>query len=349
MSKVFLGIRTYNQEKYMDACFDSVLKQDCPDMHLVVLDDKSSDATMSKLQEWKDVFAQKGIAFDIYQNEEHSGCGKSFENLGRKIAEKMGDDDTFVMLDSDDKFTSSDAVRKCVQQMEKNNANICIAGFDLSGDMELVLNWNSGTPHNNLSKKLAEVGSSSVVEMPEIASHADSIGWTKIVKGNIFKKYMGMYPKVSKEMKVCEDFPSLAMLLFKDAKITGLSENMYDYYKHKQSSTAQVVPEDFKVVRLGFLKSLQKMVADNKSQFIEDADKYINKFLEVKYIVIGNIVDKKNQSGDLKGYNKQDWEKDFQSAIDCRDLRIEKKSKPKCPEQLFNLVNAVKNYKQNQL
>lgn len=349
MTKVFLGIRTYNQEKYMDGCFNSVLEQTYPDLHLVVLDDKSSDKTMDKLQEWKDVFAKKGIAFDIYQNDEHSGCGKSFENLGRKVAEKMGKEDIFVMLDSDDKFTSADAISKCVNQMEKNDANVCIAGFDLSGDMDLVLNWNAGTPHNNLSKKLAEVGSSSVEQMPEIASHADSIGWTKIVKGSIFKKYMDMYPKVSKEMKVCEDFPSLAMLLFKDSKVAGLSENMYDYYKHKQSSTAQVVPEDFKVVRLGFLKALQKMVTDNKSQFIDGADKYINKFLEVKYMVIGNIVDKKNQSGDLKGYNKQNWEADFQAAIDCKDLRIEKQSKPKCSSKLFGLVNAVKNYKQNHL
>mgnify|MGYP003298701574 CR=1 FL=1 len=60
---------------------------------------------------------------------------------------------------------------------------------------------------------------------------------------------MDSYPTLSKDMNVCEDFPTLAMLLYKDAKITGLNENVYNYFKHPQSSTAQIVqPEAFKVV-----------------------------------------------------------------------------------------------------
>lgn len=325
MNNTFIGIRTYNQENFIDGCLSSVMEQDCPNMRVVIFDDKSTDKTIQKLKQWKKDFERKGISFEIYQNDENGGCGQSFERLGRIVASQIKDNDVFVMLDSDDKFTSPKAVSRCVKQLENTGSNVCIAGFDLSGDMDLVLNWNSGTPHNNLSKKLAMVGSATVEEMPEIASHADSIGWTKIVRGDIFKKYMNMYPNVSKEMRVCEDFPSLAMLLYKDTKVTGLPENMYDYYKHKQSSTVQAVPDDFRVIRLGFLKSLQKMVADNKDQFIDGAERYVNKFLEVKYMVIGNIVDKKSNSGDLKGYTKQDWENDFQTAIDCKDLRIENK------------------------
>ena len=57
----------------------------------------------------------------------------------RYLKGKIKDDDIFVMLDSDDKFTSSQAVSKCVKQVENTGANVCIAGFDLSGDMDLVL------------------------------------------------------------------------------------------------------------------------------------------------------------------------------------------------------------------
>lgn len=324
MENVIIGIRTYNSEQYLDGCFNSVINQDYPNISVVVYDDKSDDETVVRIKEWKEVFAEKGIMFSAYQNNEQGGCGQSFERLGRIVADKIKDEDIFVMLDSDDKFTSDNAITNCVNQLKHNNANVLIAGFDLSGDMNLVLNWDGGTPHNNLSKKLAEVGVSTVEEMPEIASHADSIGWTKIVRGDIFKRYMSMYPILRKEMKVCEDFPSMAMLLYKDSKVTGLPENMYDYYKHPQSSTAQVKADDFRVVRLGFLKALQKMVADNRSEFIDGAEQYVNKFLEVKYQVIGNIVDKKNQSGDLQGYTKEDWQRDFQAAIDCRDLRIDK-------------------------
>ncbi len=321
---VFVGIRTYNSEGYLDAAFNSVLNQDYPNINVVVFDDKSSDSTIGKLNTWKKIFNNKGITFDIYQNDEQGGCGQSFERLGRIVRKEIKDNDIFVMLDSDDKFTSDKAISNCVAQMNENDANVLIAGFDLSGDMSLVLNWNSGTPHNNLSKKLAEEGSATVEQMPEIAFHADSIGWTKIVKGYIFKRYMDMYPVLSKEMKVCEDFPSMSMLLYKDTKVTGLPENMYDYYKHPQSSTVRVCADDFRVVRIGFLKTLQKMVSENREMFVDDAEKYVNKFLEVKYQVIGNIVDKKNQSRDLIGYTKKDWEEDFWSNIDCTKLNIKK-------------------------
>ncbi len=326
MVNVIIGIRTHDSEKYIKNCLSSVVNQDYPNIGVIIYDDKSTDKTIENLKDWEKIFTEKGIGFYVYQNDENGGCGQSFERLGRIVASKIEDSDIFVMLDSDDKFTSDHAISDCVSQMEHNKANVLIAGFDLSGDMNLVLNWNAGTPHNNLSKKLSEVGVATVEQMPEIASHADSIGWTKIVRGDIFKRYMDMYPSLSKEMKVCEDFPSMAMLLYKDSRVTGLPQNMYDYYKHPQSSTAQVKADDFKVVRLGFLKTLQKMIADNRNYFVDGAEHYVNKFLEVKYQVIGNIVDKKNKSGDLIGYTKADWQRDFRRAIDCRDLRL--KSEP---------------------
>lgn len=341
MENVFIGIRTHNSEQYLDGCFNSVITQNYPNISVIVYDDKSDDTTVAKINEWKEIFAKKGIVVNVYQSDENGGCGQSFERLGRIVVDKIKDEDIFVMLDSDDKFTSDNAITNCVNQLKHNNANVLIAGFDLSGDMNLVLNWDGGTPHNNLSKKLAEVGVSTVEKMPEIASHADSIGWTKIVRGDIFKRYMSMYPVLSKEMKVCEDFPSMAMLLYKDAKVTGLSKNMYDYYKHPQSSTAQVKADDFRVVRLGFLKTLQKMVADNRDMFIDGAEQYVNKFLEVKYQVIGNIVDKKNLSGDLQGYTKEDWQKDFQAAIDCSDLRIGKTTKSKTDDLSSATIKSI--------
>ena len=121
-----------------------------------------------------------------------------------------------------------------------------------------------------------------------------------------------MYPKYPKEMNVCEDFPTLAMFLFKDAKITGLKDNAYGYYKHQQSSTAQIVQKEaFSVVRLVFLNVLQNMYKSNPNEIINGAEKYINSLIEKKYAVIGNIVDKKSQEGYLIGYTRKDFEHDF--------------------------------------
>ena len=102
-----------------------------------------------------------------------------------------------------------------------------------------------------------------------------------------------MFPECPKEMNVCEDFPTLLMFLYKDAKITGLKDNAYGYYKHPQSSTAQIIQKEaFSVVRLGYLKTLQNMYKNNQEAFVDGAEKYINNFIEKKYAVIGDIVEK---------------------------------------------------------
>lgn len=320
---VFIGMRTHNSAQTLDNSLKSIYAQDYPNLKIVIYDDCSSDSTMKKIKTWQKKFTDKNIDFDIVAGSNNVGCGKAFENLGRVVADKMNDKDIFVMLDSDDSFVSSKTVSQCVQQMNKTNANICIAGFQLQGDMNLVLNWDNGTPHNTLSHQLGSLSKSvSVEDVPEISSKADSIGWTKIVKGEIFKPYMQIFPQISKEMSVCEDFPSLAMFLFKKSKITGLKGNAYNYFKHTGSSTVQARPEDFSVIRIGFLKILQKMVKDNRDLFVPSAEKHINSFLETKYAVISQIVDKKSQQGYLHGYSKADFQNDFKRKIDCSLLRL---------------------------
>lgn len=320
---VYVGIRTHNSSKIMDETFQSVYNQTYPNLKLVVYDDHSTDDTVEKLNKSQEKFAGKGISVEVLSGSENLGCGKAFETLGRAVASRMRNNDTFVMIDSDDTFTSENAIANMMVQMKKTKANVLIAGFQLQGDMDLVLNWNSGTPHNNISHKLGGLNNSVTVEqMPEIASAADSIGWTKVVKGEIFKPYMQMFPNVKKEMSVCEDFPSLAMLLYKNAKITGLKDTPYNYFKHAGSVTVQARPEDFSVIRIGYLKTLQKIVKDNRDSFVPSAEQHVNAFLETKYAVISSIVDKKAQQGYLTGYTKQDFQHDFHRAIDCSDLKL---------------------------
>lgn len=326
LDTVYVGVRTYNSSATMDKTFESIYTQTYPNLKLVIYDDASTDKTKEKLTKWQKEFADKNISFEVLSGSENLGCGKSFELLGRAVAKRMDNDNTFIMIDSDDTFTSKNAIANIMVQMEKTKANILIAGFQLQGDMDLVLNWNSGTPHNNISHELGNLNNSvSIEQKPEIAPAADSIGWTKVVKGEIFKPYMQMFPNVNKEMSVCEDFPSLAMLLLKNAKITGLKDTPYNYFKHAGSVTVKARPEDFSVIRIGYLKTLQNMVKDNRSLFVDSAEQHVNQFLETKYAVISSIVDKKVKQGYLTGYSKEQFQNDFHHSIDCSNLKLTNK------------------------
>lgn len=318
-------MRTHNSETTLNKSLKSVFDQTYPNVKIVVYDDKSSDNTLKILKMWKQKFENRGFDMQIVQSTqpENEGCGKSGERLNRVISCQIKDDDIYMGLDSDDVFLSPDTVSNCVFQIEKTKANVLIAGYTIQGDESLVINDKGGAPHNDLSHKLATQKAVLIHEMPEIASTADSIGWTKVLKGNIFKRYVKMYPECEKEMNVCEDFPTLAMFLYKDSKITGLKENAYGYYKHAQSSTAQIVQKEaFSVVRLGFLNVLQKMYQNNPEEFTQGAEEYINRFIEKKYAVIGNIVEKKANDGYLIGYTRKDFERDFKEKIDCSNLNL---------------------------
>lgn len=320
---VFVGIRTHNSTQYIDKSLQSVYEQTYPKLHLVVYDDASNDDTLQKLETWQNKFASKGIPFEILSGQTNVGCGKAFESLGRAVAERMNNNDIFSMLDSDDSYTSPLTLQQIVFRMNKTKANVCLSGYTLQGDKNLVMNLNGGSSHNNTVHQLGELPHAVTVQnMPEIASRISSIGWTKIVKGEIFKSYMQMFPNINKEMSMCEDFPSLAMLLYKSSRITGLKESAYNYLKHSGSSTAQSKPEDFKIARIGFLKTLQQMAADNPKKFIPSAEDYINSFLETKYISIGDIAAAKTQNGILKNYTKSDFQQDFKKSIDCKDLLL---------------------------
>ncbi len=319
---VYVGIRTYNSEDYINKCLSSVLKQTYPNMSVVIFDDASTDETMRNIKLWKYKFERNNIPFSVKSATKNKGCGASFEQLARNVAGQMQNNDIFVMIDSDDEFRRNSAIEEVVRKLESDNANICISGFRLTGNTDLALNQQGGLPHNKMAEKLARSGGVTVVEMPEIASNVDSIGWTKIVRGNIFKKYMDLYPKdVDENMKVCEDFPSLNMLLFKDAKITGVEDPIYDYFKHAQSSTTQVRPEDFSVVRIGWLKATQSMSKNNPELFVDDAEKYVNNFLKTKYEVISNIVHMKKDQ--LKNFTVADFQSVFKKEIDCSELGID--------------------------
>lgn len=328
---VFIGMRTHDSVSTINKSLKSIYDQTYPNIEIVVYDDKSNDETVKYLKMWQQKFENRGIKLHINESDQpaNEGCGKSAERLSKIIAPQMSDDDIYMGLDSDDVFLSPTTVSDCVEQMSKTKANILIAGYTIQGDESLVINDKGGLPHNELSHKLAATGAVSIQDMPEIASTADSIGWTKVLKGNIFKRYTKIYPECPKEMNVCEDFPTLAMLLFKDAKITGLKDNAYGYFKHAQSSTALIVQKEaFSVVRLGFMQVLQNMHKDNKEHFIDSAEEYINSFIEKKYAVIGNIVDKKAKEGYLIGYTRKDFEHDFKEKIDCSNLNLSRFLEP---------------------
>ena len=84
---------TYNGEKYIDEQITSILQQSYTNFELIIVDDRSTDSTWSKLLHWQQQYPGKIKSF---QNEVNLGYNKNFESA---IQRASGD---FIALSDQD-------------------------------------------------------------------------------------------------------------------------------------------------------------------------------------------------------------------------------------------------------
>lgn len=118
--KVSLITVTYNSEKYLAQCIESIAHQDYPDIEYIVIDGASSDRTLSIIEKFSGVI-------DKWLSEKDGGMYDAI-NKGMKLATG----DIIGILNSDDFFASSSAVSKIVQCFKENNVD------SLYGDLVYV-------------------------------------------------------------------------------------------------------------------------------------------------------------------------------------------------------------------
>ncbi|MCD8554000.1 glycosyltransferase [Seleniivibrio sp.] len=105
--KYSIVIPSYNHEKYIKRCIDSVLNQSLGDFELIIIDDGSKDDSDRIISAYTD----KRIK---YIRQENAGAHNAI-NRGLKIAQG----DFFAILNSDDEFDPH-RLKKCLEVMEKN-------------------------------------------------------------------------------------------------------------------------------------------------------------------------------------------------------------------------------------
>ena len=100
--KVSICIPTYNGEKYLAECLDSCLKQSFSDYEILVVDDGSSDGTISIVKNYQ----TKDSKIKLYQNEKNLGL---VQNWNRCIELAQGEWIKFVFQDD---FITSECLQK---------------------------------------------------------------------------------------------------------------------------------------------------------------------------------------------------------------------------------------------
>ena len=114
--KLSIIIPCYNVEKYIAECLESVCNARDAEVEVICVNDGSTDGTLSIIEQWK----QKDDRIIII-NQENKGVSAA-RNQGLNLAKG----EFIYFLDGDDKVADVAILKKCCEQMQRDNLEILI-------------------------------------------------------------------------------------------------------------------------------------------------------------------------------------------------------------------------------
>ena len=207
MKKVSIIVPAYNEEDRIGKCIDSLLKQTYRNVEIIVVDDGSTDNTLSFLKKY-----EKKI---ILISKKNGGQG-SARNLG--IKKSSGD---YIMFVDSDDYIAENMTSKLVEKIENENADIAICDiYKIINNQKIYFKNFISFSENNVKNYMM--------------SHPGPVG--RLYKRELFVNNHLYFM----ENCIYEDLSVIPLLGIYAKKITYLSEAMYYYVIRKGSSMVQL-------------------------------------------------------------------------------------------------------------
>lgn len=215
--KLSIIVPAYNSEKTIIRCLKSIQDQDLHDFECIVIDDGSTDNTLSVVKE----FIKYDKRFYVH-SKRNEGVAKA-RNLGIKLA--TGEWTAFI--DSDDTITH-DRFTKTISIAEKNDVDFIQNAFNI---------YNNGTPGNPWvwTPGLYTIEDETIFSTSNLdIGHSCS----KTYKTDIIKKYQ--FP----DCDFCEDLIFNMQIFFEARKLLVIEDKLYNYYREPGTlAKSRITPE----------------------------------------------------------------------------------------------------------
>jgi hypothetical protein len=234
----------YNAEKFIEAAVNSVIAQTYPTWELFIIDDASSDTTLSKAEKLE----KKDPRIKILRNKKNSGAGIS-RNKGIKAAQG----DFIAFLDADDQWKPK-KLKIQLDVMQEQNASVCFSCYQ-----QMEENGNSRN---------------------EIIEALPILTYQKLLKSNYLGNLTGIYnaKKLGKiyspEIRKRQDWALWLEAVKKGGPAIGIQRCLAKYRVRKGSISGnklEMLKYNFniyrKVLGFNFLKSSGYMVVFLKEHF----------------------------------------------------------------------------------
>ena len=270
--KVSVIVSVYNTEKYVRKCIDAILNQTYSNLELVLIDDKSSDNSLSILREYKN-----NSKVVLIENEQNKGLSYS-----RNVGLKMSHGDYIGYIDSDD-YIEPDYYEKLMEAIQKEKADIAVCDMKLYYEKTKTFQICRG---NDTNKKIGFIHNG-------LAASACN----KLFKREIMEKYPFAEGKVNEDIAVV--IPALV-----EAKKIAYVQDVYYYYVQRENS---IQNSNFSEKRFdifaGVDSTLERIKKDKDFALYKDAIVY-NQIIVLLLYVFPKINSSKKRKKFLKRYNE---------------------------------------------
>lgn len=231
MPKVSIIVPVYNGENYIRKCVDSILNQEYKYFEVFLVDDKSTDNSLSIMKEYE-------------QNDKRVTAIHLDKNIGvsssRNVALDKATGEYIQFVDIDD-YILRDATKNFVRAIEKSDADMVISHFyrvvgevlSLKGDIDK----NILLSRDEFVERMAE----------NPADYYYGVVWNKLYKREIIEKH-----KIRFDQNVtwCEDFIFNMEYLLHVNNIESILSPTYYYVKTEGSLVSKSISSLTNIVRM---------------------------------------------------------------------------------------------------
>ena len=218
--KISIIIPTYNDEEYILRCLDSIEKQDYQNYEVIVVDDESTDGTISILEK----YAKNNNKINVYFSS-HNGCGTT-----RNIALEHATGDYILFLDSDDELLPN-CLPIISKEIEENNIDILVF------DTKIIFHGNQ-KPDNgiiNYYKRQNEI-SNKILTSSDFYNQSieyksqNGYGYPAVIWTYAYKKEIYNNLRFLHEIHGDEYFTTCLFLLKPNQKIKYIDKKLHLHY-----------------------------------------------------------------------------------------------------------------------
>lgn len=236
--KISVVVTAYNKQDSIKKCLDSILNSSYKNLEVIVVDDLSTDNTMSIVKEYSD------DRLTILLNRENVGAG-----LSRRFGIQASSGDFVSLIDGDD-YISEDFLESLINKQLETGADIVSGGItninaDGTTDIKLF-----GERVSEGNQKLLDYGKGTIIFLNN-----------KIVRRSLYDIV------TYSDKRYCEDTPTIIPLLYHANKVAYVNNAGY-YYVHTldtlTGSVTQFKHNIFCADCMVFLRNYFKDLPDGK-------------------------------------------------------------------------------------